>query len=70
MRNQTALTLNLLRNGPITQFDARDNFILCITARISELRHLGYSIVCKRDPIGKFGIWTLLAEPENPYAFR
>ena len=70
MRHQLLQVLILLRQGPITQFIAIKNGILSITARIADLRKLGYEIVCIKitDPSHyggtvKFGQWTLVKEP-------
>ncbi len=69
MKVQTLKVLNMLRQGPITQFDARHAEVLCLTKRISDLRDMGYDIDCEMitDPShhnGKtrFGRWTLISE--------
>jgi len=69
MKVQLLQVLNLLRQGPITRFDAHANGILNITARITDLRDMGFDIHCEMvtDPNhhnGKtrFGQWTLVSE--------
>ena len=70
MKSQTLLVLYMLQQGPVTRFDAHANHILNITARIAELRNLGYEIVCNmitdtNHHLGrtKFGQWVLLGSP-------
>lgn len=71
MNQQSLQVLNMLRNGPVTRFDAHNNHILNITARITNLRDLGCEIVCNKitdlnhhNGLTKFGQWVLLKEPQ------
>ena len=72
MNVQTQQVLDMLRLGPVTRFDAHDSHILNITARITDLRDMGFEIVCNKitDPNHhsgktKFGQWVLISEPHQ-----
>lgn len=65
MNPQTEKVLSLLRRGPLTRLTAMHYGVMNLTARLADLRGLGYRISCasKRDANGaRYGEFTLVSE--------
>ena len=64
LKNQHIRIIERLRQGPIRNVELKD-FVLCYTARLTELRQARYVIQAKRVK-GEPSIWeyTLVSEPE------
>jgi len=68
--NQTMKVLEMLRKGPITRYHGFNNGVLNLTARIADLRKLGYGIHCQMiqaDGHGssEFGRWHLVFDVDR-----
>ena len=71
--NQTMKVLEMLRKGPITRYHGFNNGVLNLTARIADLRKLGYGIHCQMIQAeghgsSEFGRWHLVFDVDRKKA--